>query len=90
MKWYVTRPEKHIIAVSLFPVLENSARVAMTFDDFIGQHAKLIQLRSVIDFGEKGNSVFVLACKFLLVKGCNVTIQVRDLLNLVKVSFKYE
>lgn len=43
MEGDITRPEKHVIAVSVFPVLEDRARVVVALDDLIGKHAKLIQ-----------------------------------------------
>ena len=73
--------------MGLFPILENSACVMVAFDNLVSQHAELVQLRSVVDFGKERDSVFVFACKLLLVEGCNVTIEVR---NLLKVSSKYE
>jgi len=79
MEWDITRPEQHVITVSLFPILENSARVKVAFDDLVSEHAKLVQLRSVVDLSKKRDSVFVLACKLLLVEGCDVTIKVRNL-----------
>lgn len=73
VEWNISRPEEHVVVVSIFPVLQDSAGAAVGFDDIVGKDTELLELGAVVELGEEGDGVFLLACELFFIERCNIT-----------------